>query len=103
MDHRIGPAPGARIVETDALHRAETQSFGAAFGHHFDRHAALKVRRVRFPILELGLLAVDQPLNDGVILILVPRAVDIVIAVADRPDLVTRSETRCVWKALDST
>src|SRR3546814_21177752 len=88
LDDGIGPAAGARIVEPDAFHRAKAQCFDPAFGHHLDRHAAFEIGGVGLPILEIGLVAVDQPLDEGVILVLVHRAVDIILAVADRPDIV---------------
>ena len=62
LDDRIGPAPGARIVEPDRLHRAEAQRVDAALGHHLDRHAAVEIGDV-LPFLELGLLAVEQALR----------------------------------------
>ncbi len=71
LDDRIGPAPGARIVEADALHRAEAQGVDAALGHHFDRHAAFEIGDL-LPLAELGLLAGEQPGVEGEILVLRP-------------------------------
>src|SRR3546814_12680740 len=88
LDNGQGPAAGARIVESDTLHRAKAQRFDPALGHHLDRHAALEIGRVGLPILERGLSALDQPLDEGVILLLVYRAVAIILASADRPPLV---------------
>ena len=68
LDHGIGPAPGPRIVEADALHRAVAQGLDAALGHDFDRHAAFEIGRVLLPLLELGLLALVQRGDEGVIL-----------------------------------
>src|SRR5215208_4468110 len=78
LDDGIGPAPGPRIVESDALHRAEAQRLDAAIRHHLDRHAALEIRRVLLPVLELGLLAVAKRLNECFVLIPVERAIDVV-------------------------
>src|SRR5258705_7496827 len=74
------PAAGARIVESDRLHWTVAQSFGTAFGHDFDRHAAFKVGRVLLPILELGLFAGVQRRDEILILRLVERAVDVILA-----------------------
>ncbi len=80
LDHRIGPAACARVVETDALHRAVAQRFDTARRHHLDRHAAFEVGRVLLPLLELGLFALVQRRDEGLILVLVHRAVDVVLA-----------------------
>src|SRR3546814_1164606 len=37
LDNGPGPAAGARIVESDTLHRANAQRFDPALGHHLDR------------------------------------------------------------------
>src|SRR5690606_28744502 len=82
LDYRIGPAPGARIVESDPLHRAIAQRFDAAFGHDLDRHAALEIGRIPFPVLELGFFPLVQREDEGFILLLRHRAIDIVLALA---------------------
>ena len=84
LDHRVRPAPGARIVEADGFHRAETQRLRAALGHHLDRHAAFEIRDV-LPFLIFGLFARDQRGDEGVILRFVERTVDIVMAFAFIP------------------
>ena len=60
----------------------------AALGHDLDRQAAVEIGRRGFPILEIGLVAGDQRIEEGVVLRLVHRAVDVVGAVAAGPDLV---------------
>ena len=69
LDDRVRPAAGARIVEADRLHRAVAQGVEPARRHHLDRHAAFEVGRVLLPLLELGLLALVQCGDEGVILL----------------------------------
>jgi len=88
LDHGIGAFAGVRVGEADGFHRTEAQCFGTARGHYLDRHAAFEIGRVLFPLLEIGLFALEQSLDEGVILFAVHRAVDIILAVAFRPDLV---------------
>ena len=82
LHHRMRPAAGAWIVQADRFHRPEAQRFRPAFRHHLNRHTALEIGRVLFPVLEIGLFAVDQTLNERIILRLVHWAVDIVLAIA---------------------
>src|SRR3546814_17282946 len=81
--------------ETYDLPRSEEEGCGAARGHHLERNTAFEIGRVLFPILEVGLVAVDEALDKGVILLLVHRAVDIILAVADRTDLVPAARHPC--------
>src|SRR5690349_13498557 len=74
LDDRIRPAPGPRIVQADWLHRAEPERVDAALRHHLDRHAALEIGRVLLPVAKLGLLAVEEALMEGEILLLRHRA-----------------------------
>jgi hypothetical protein len=69
-----------RVVEPDRLHRPVAQGVDPALGHDLDRHAALEVGGVRLPLLEHALLAVEQPLVERQVLLLVHRAVDVVLA-----------------------
>ncbi len=87
LHHGMGPPSGARVGQADRLHRPEAQGLGAARGHHLDRQAALEVGGA-LPLLELGLLAGQQGGDEGLVLRLVERAVDVVGAVAARADLV---------------
>ena len=80
LDDRIGPAAGARIVEADRLHRPVAQRFGAALGHHLDRHAALEIGRVLFPVLERLLSPSISAATKSSYCGLVERAVDVVLA-----------------------
>src|SRR3546814_2859349 len=50
--------------------------------------AALEIRRVLFPLLELSLVAIQQSLMEGKILLLGHGAIDIILAIALRADLV---------------
>jgi hypothetical protein len=54
-----------RIVEPDRLHRAVPQRVDPALGGDLDRHAALEVGGAGFPLLELGLLTVEQALVEA--------------------------------------
>ena len=87
LHHSIGPAPLREfgrgiegVIQPHALHRAIAQRFHPAFRHHFDRHAAIEIGRVLFPLLEFGLFAFHQPLVKGEILLLRHRAVDVIAA-----------------------
>ena len=69
LHHGVGPpAAVVRIGEADRLHRAEAQRLAAALGHHLDRQAAVEVGRVRFPLLERGLVAGEQRVDEGLVL-----------------------------------
>ncbi len=76
------------VGEADRLHRAVGEGLAAALGHDLDRQAALEIGRRRLPLLERGLLAGNQRVDEGVILRLVERAVDVVGVAAAGPDLV---------------
>ena len=65
-----------RIGQAHRLHRSPTQSLATALGHHFNRQAAIKIRRV-FPFLEFGFRAINQRVNEGIILVFIHRAVEI--------------------------
>jgi hypothetical protein len=52
------------------------QGLAAALGHHLDRQAAVEIGHV-LPLLELGLGAFEQGVDEGLVLGLVHRAVDI--------------------------
>ena len=77
-----------RIGQPDRLHRPVAQRLVAALGHHLDRQAAVEIGRVGLPILEIDLLAGQQRRDEGVVLLLRHRAVDVVGAGAAGPDLV---------------
>ena len=82
LDRRV-----MRVGEADRLHRSVPQRLGTALGHDLDGQAAVEIG-CAFPLLELGLLAIHQRRDEGLVLVLVHRAVDVVLAVASRPDLV---------------
>ena len=77
-----------RIGEADRLHRPVAQRLAAALGHHLDRQAAVEIGRVGLPFLEVDLLARDQRVDEGVILLFGHRAIDVVGAGAAGTDLV---------------
>ena len=66
-----------RIGQAHRLHRAKAQRLAPALGHHFDGKAAFEIGRVLFPVLELSLRRRDQRVEEGIVLGLVHRAVDI--------------------------
>ena len=76
-----------RVGQPHRLHRPVAQRLAPALGHDLDRQAAVEIGRA-FPFLELGLVAGDQRVDEGVVLRLVHRAVDVVLAGAAGPDLV---------------
>ena len=63
------------------------QGLAAAFGHDLDRQAAVEIGHV-LPVLELGLGAVQQGVDEGLVLGLVHRAVDVGGGVSARAFLV---------------
>ena len=66
----IGFDPGlVRIGEAERLHRAVAQRFAAALGHHFDRQAAVEIRRRLFEIVERDFVAGKQRIDEAVILL----------------------------------
>lgn len=75
------------IGEAHRLHRPVAQRLAAAFRHHLDRQAAVEIGRA-FPFLEAGLVAGDQRIDEGIVLLLGHRAVDIVLAGSAGADLV---------------
>ena len=76
------------VGQADRLHRAVAQRLAAALRHHLDGQAAVEIGRRGFPFLEVGLVAGNQRIDEGFVLRLVHRAVDVILAVAARPDLV---------------
>ena len=70
LHHRIGLDVGlARIGQAERLHRPVAQRFAAALGHHLDRQAAVEIGRCGFPFVEDGLVAGQQRVDEGVILL----------------------------------
>ena len=57
-----------RIGEPERLHRAVAQRLAAALRHHLDRQAAVEIGRARFPLMERGLVAGEQRIDEGVVL-----------------------------------
>ena len=82
LDHRVRFIGTMRIGQADRFERAMAQSFRLARGHHLDRHAALEIGRVLFPILELDFVAGQQGLDEGGVLRLIQGAIDVTGAVA---------------------
>ena len=77
-----------RIGQAERLHRPVAQRLAPALGHHLDRQAAVEIGRRRFPVLELGLLAGEQRVDEGVVLLARQRAIDVVGAGAAGAGLV---------------
>ncbi len=77
----------ARIGQAERLHRAVTQGFAAALGHDFDRQAAVEIGR-RLETAERDLLAGDERVDEGVVLLARERAIDVVGAGAAGAGLV---------------
>ncbi len=64
------------VGQADGLHRAVAQGLAAALGHDLDRQAAVEIGDV-LPLLEVSLGAVQQGVDEGFVLGLVHRAVDV--------------------------
>ena len=77
-----------RIGQAERLHRPVPQRLRPARRHHLDRQAAVEIGRGGFPFLEAGLVAGDQRLDEGGVLLARHRAVDVVGAGAARARLV---------------
>ncbi len=77
----------ARIGQAERLHRAVTQRLAAALGHDFDRQAAVEIGR-RLETAERDLLAGDERVDEGVVLLARQRAIDVVGAGAAGTGLV---------------
>ena len=60
----------------------------AARGHHLYRQTAVEIGRVGFPFFEIGGFAVEQRVDKAVILRLIHRAIDIILARAAGAELV---------------
>ncbi len=67
-----------RIGQPDRLHRPVAQRLAAALGHHLDRQAAVEIRRIGFPLLEVGFFAGSQRVDKGVVLLPGHRAIDVI-------------------------
>ena len=76
-----------RIGEPDRLHRPVAQRLAAALGHHLDRQAAVEIGDL-LPVVMLVRLAGEERVDEGVVLRLVHRAVDVVGAGAAGAGLV---------------
>ena len=78
LDDGVGLHVGrVRVGQADRLQRAEAQGLAAALGHHLDRQAALEVRGVALPVLELGLVGGEERVDEGLVLVAVHRAVEV--------------------------
>src|SRR3546814_7664184 len=55
LHHGMGPTPGAGVIQSNRLHGAIAQRVHPARRHYLYGHAALDIRRVLFPLLELSL------------------------------------------------
>src|SRR3546814_17386445 len=60
----MGPTPGAVVIQSNRLHGAIAQRVHPARRHYLYGHAALEIRRVLFPLLELSLVAIQQSLME---------------------------------------
>ena len=79
---------GIRVGQADGLHGTEAERVPPALGHHLDGEAALEIGGVAFPVLEFGLFRREQRVDEGLVLRLVHRAVDVVGAGSGRAGLV---------------
>ena len=56
-----------RIGQAHGFHRAMAQGLAAAFGHHFDRQAAVEIAG-RFALVEFGFVGGQQRVDESVVL-----------------------------------
>ena len=97
LDDGVGAVAGALVGEADRLHRAVAQRVDATRRHHLDRQAALEIGRRALPFFEVGLVAVEQRLDERDVLLLAERAVDVVgVAAAGTLLVIARLEPRLV-------
>ncbi len=69
-----------RIGEAERLHRTVTQGLAPALGHDFDRQATVEIRRRYFEIVECNFVAGEQRIDEGVILRMRQRTIDVIRA-----------------------
>ena len=65
-----------------------TQGLAAALRHHLDGQAAVKIGGVLFPLLEVGLVAFEQLVDEGVVFFFRERTIYVIRAGAARSRLV---------------
>ncbi len=81
LERGPGAVAGARVGEADRLHGAESDGVVAALGHDFDGHAAF-IDAGRLEVVELRGLGGDEGFVEGLVLLLVHGAVDVVVFAA---------------------
>ena len=77
-----------RVGEAERLHRPVAQRLAPALRHHLDRQAAVEIGRRRFPVVERDLVAREQCVDEGRVLLARQRAIDVVGAGAAGAGLV---------------
>jgi hypothetical protein len=76
LDYGVRPSAGARIGETHGLHATKGQGLTAPFSQDLDRKTALEVTHL-LELPELDLLGAQDGIDEGLILLLVERAVHV--------------------------
>ena len=79
---------GVRIGQPERFHRAVAQRLAAALRHHLDRQAAVEIGGRGFELVKGNLLAGEQRVDEGLVLLAGERAVDVVGAGAAGAGLV---------------
>ncbi|QTK78486.1 hypothetical protein AT6N2_C0610 [Agrobacterium tumefaciens] len=88
LHHGIGLDGGIMGVgQAHRFHRPVAQCLTTPLGHDLDRQAAIKIGRA-FPFLETDGITRNQRVDEGIVLLLIQRAVDIILARATGTDLV---------------
>ena len=77
-----------RIGEAERLHRSMAQRFASALGHHFDRQAAVEIRRCGLEIVKRNFVAGVKRVDKGVVLRARQRTIDVIGARAAGAGLV---------------
>ena len=88
LHDRMGLLRRVRIGQPDRLHRPEPQGLQPPLRHDLYGQAAIKIGGVALPLMELRLGAVQERLDEALVLGLVHRTVDVGRLVAAGPFLV---------------
>ena len=83
LDDRIrARRAGGGIGEADRLHGSEAKGIAAALGHHLDGQAAVEIGCRRLPLVERGLFARQQRIDEPMVLLPRHGAIEIIGACA---------------------
>ena len=79
LHDRVGLALGRmRVGEAERFQRPVPERFPPALGHDLDRQTAIEIRGRRFPVVDNNLVAGDERVDEGAVLLAGERTVDVV-------------------------